>query len=56
MDDVRDDLECPRILSKEEIDFDEYTIAEIKHLIACGSIQESDVIDFYNNEWWDETP
>jgi hypothetical protein len=54
---IRDSLQCPRILTYDEIakiNFDEYTTQEIKHLIACNSIKESDVIAFYGNEWWDQ--
>ena len=47
----------PRVFTKEEIaelDFNEYTTEEIKHLISCASIKESDVINFYGNEFWDD--
>ncbi len=35
---------------------DELTIEQIYELIAIGQISKQDVIDYYNNEWWDEVP
>jgi len=32
------------------------TIEEIKMCIEQGILTEQDVIDYYNNEWWDERP
>jgi len=36
------------------INFDKYTIEEIHDMISDGVITNQEVIDFYNNEWWDE--
>jgi hypothetical protein len=36
------------------IDFDEFTVNELKDMIDDGDIQREDVTDFYNNEWWDQ--
>jgi len=38
------------------MDFDLYTVEEIKLLIAAGIVTEQEVVDHYNNEWWNETP
>jgi hypothetical protein len=35
------------------INFDRYTIEEIKQLIKDGIVSEEEVIAFYGNEWWD---
>ena len=36
------------------INFDNYTIEEIHKMISDGIITNQEVIDFYNNEWWDD--
>ena len=36
------------------IDFGKYTIKEIHKMISDGTITNQEVIEFYNNEWWDE--
>ena len=41
-------------LSIYKADFDKYTIKEIHELIEAEIITNQDVIDFYNNEWWDD--
>ena len=33
--------------------FDDYTVEEIYKMINDGIITNQDVVDFYNNEWWD---
>ena len=56
---IIDGLQCPRQLDKDEIskiNFNEYSVDAIHFLIDCGAITNQDVIDFYNNEWWDERP
>ena len=55
---IRDSLMCPRQLMQDEIDaldFDELSVEEIRHLINCGVISESNVVAYYNNEWWDHS-
>ncbi len=37
-------------------DLDNLEAQEIRHLINIGTITETDVRDYYNNEWWEETP
>ena len=37
------------------MNFDLYSINEIKELIKNGEILESDVSSFYNNQWWADT-
>ena len=37
-------------------EFDKYTIVEIDLLIKEGKCTEQDVIHFYNNEWWRDSP
>ena len=52
---IRDSIKCPRVLTSDEIseiDWNDYSIEEIDHLIACGSITEEDMVQYYNNEWW----
>ena len=39
-----------------KINYDEFTLGELRHLINTGRIKEQDVIDFYNNECWDCEP
>ena len=34
--------------------FDEYTTEEIHKMISDGIVTNQEVIEFYNNEWWDE--
>lgn len=49
------DLDCPRILMQDEIesiDWDEYTTDEIDFLIDCKSIEDTDIIRYYNNIHW----
>tara|TARA_B100000519_G_C14142032_1_gene390332 strand:+ start:330 stop:449 length:120 start_codon:yes stop_codon:yes gene_type:complete len=36
------------------MNFDKYSIKEIKEMIKKNLIKEADVIKFYNNQWWDE--
>lgn len=36
------------------MDYDALTITEIHKLIQDGVITNQEVIDYYNNEWWDE--
>ena len=36
------------------INFDNYTIEEIHEMISKNIVTNKEVIDFYNNEWWDE--
>ena len=38
------------------MDFDQYTVQEIRLMIAQGVVREDDVIHFYNSEWWDQVP
>jgi hypothetical protein len=38
------------------VNFNDYDINQIKTLINLGIIKESSVIDYYKNEWWDQTP
>ena len=38
------------------IDLEELSVAEIKVLIEDKKITNQDVVEFYNNEWWDEQP
>ena len=40
----------------EWLNFDELTASEIKNMITEGIITNRDVVDYYNNEWWDEQP
>ena len=35
------------------MNFDDYTVEEIYKMISDGIITNQDVVDFYNNEWWD---
>ena len=35
------------------MNFDDYTVEEIYKMISEGIITNQDVVDFYNNEWWD---
>jgi hypothetical protein len=34
--------------------FDDYTTEEIYKMISDGLITNQDVVEFYNNEWWDD--
>jgi len=34
--------------------FDELTIPRIKELISCNLCTNEDVVNYYNNEWWDQ--
>ena len=34
------------------IDFDNYSVNEIRGFISKGYCTEADVVAFYNNEWW----
>ena len=36
------------------INFDNYTIEEIHEMISKNIVTNQEVIDFYNNEWWDD--
>ncbi len=36
------------------INFDNYTIEEIHEMVSKNIVTNKEVIDFYNNEWWDE--
>lgn len=33
---------------------DDMTVEQIKLCISVGKFSEQDVIDHYNNEWWDQ--
>ena len=35
------------------MNFDDYTVEEIYKMISDGIITNQDVVEFYNNEWWD---
>jgi|ETNmetMinimDraft_12_1059888.scaffolds.fasta_scaffold911690_1 hypothetical protein len=35
------------------IDFDQYTVKEIKNMISLEITSNKSIIDFYGNEWWD---
>lgn len=37
-----------------EHDYDKLTIGQIEKMIENGEICDSDVAEFYNNEWWDD--
>lgn len=39
-----------------DIDFDSYSVPEIKQMIAEGKCTNDDVVHYYNNEFWDEQP
>jgi hypothetical protein len=59
MNTIRESLLNPRVLSEGEIrklNFDEYSLEEIEHMIQCGLIEEKHVVAFYGNEWWNEVP
>ena len=34
--------------------FDNFTLIEIKELIKNNFCTNQNVIDYYNNEWWDQ--
>jgi len=36
------------------MNFDKYTIKEIHEMISKRIITNQEVIEFYNNEWWDD--
>ena len=36
------------------MNFDDYTVEEIYKMISDGLITNQDVVEFYNNEWWDQ--
>ena len=36
--------------------YDMLSVEEIHQLIRDGVVSITDVIDYYNNEWWDEIP
>lgn len=44
------------IQAGKNIDFDNHSIKEIKEMIKNNIIAEQDVIDYYNNQWWDYEP
>ena len=35
------------------MDFDKYTIKEIKEMVSQGKVTNDEVVKFYNNPWWD---
>jgi hypothetical protein len=35
------------------INYDDYTLEELKDLIAKGVFDEKDIRHFYCNDWWD---
>jgi hypothetical protein len=37
-------------------DFDMLEVSEIDWLITWNYCTEKDVVDFYNNEWWRDSP
>ena len=37
----------------KEMNFDELTIPQIKELIKNKVCTNEEVVEFYNNEWWD---
>lgn len=37
----------------KEINFDKLTIPQIKELIKNKIYTNEEVVEFYNNEWWD---
>lgn len=39
-----------------EINFDNYTVNEIKEMIDSKLVSEEEVKSYYGNEWWNETP
>ena len=39
-----------------DLDLDKLTVAQIRMYIEHGILTEQEVIEYYNNEWWDETP
>ena len=38
----------------ENLNFDELTIPQIKELIKLNKCTNEDVVNYYNNEWWDQ--
>ena len=38
----------------ENYNFDELTIVQIKDLIKRDLCTNEDVVNYYNNEWWDQ--
>lgn len=56
---VMKDTNCPRQLTLEEVlevNWNEYSLEEIDQLISAGSITETQMIYYYNNIYWRETP
>ncbi len=39
-----------------DIDYDKYTTEQLKEMIQQGVVNNKDVVAYYCNEWWDETP
>lgn len=37
-----------------ELHLDRLTVEEIYEMIDCGALTREEVVDYYNNEWWDE--
>ncbi len=37
-----------------DIDFDDYSVYEIRCMIVEGKILTEDVVSFYDNEFWDD--
>ena len=37
----------------DNLNFDELTTPQIKELIELGVCTNEDVVNYYNNEWWD---
>ena len=44
----------PNANTTMKYNFDKYTTEEIHKMISDGIITNQEVIDFYNNEWWDD--
>ena len=40
--------------SNNNLNFDELTIPRIKKLIKLHLCTNEDVVNYYNNEWWDQ--
>ena len=40
--------------SNNNLNFDELTTPRIKELIKLNLCTNDDVVNYYNNEWWDQ--
>jgi len=39
---------------ENDIDFDDYSVYELRCMIVEGKILSEDVEAYYGNEWWDD--